>query len=99
MATKAELEAELARLREQIETLRAQTAQRPEETAPSEGTARRHLPAKLQTILDEHGIDTSNIDSLSDHLSDELVNFQRDHPVLALLSVFAIGCVVGRGLR
>lgn len=99
MATKAELEAELALLREQNETLRRQSDQRSEDKAESEDTAKNHFPAKLQDILDEHGIDSSSVEAMGGQLNAELVKFQRDQPLLALLGAFAIGCVVGRALR
>lgn len=99
MATKAELESELAALRAQNAALRSQAEQGADGAGATDKAATSGLAQKLHDVLDEHGIDTANIDALGHQLKDELSRLQRDQPLLALLGAFAIGCVVGRALR
>lgn len=99
MATKAELEAELTELRAQNTALKSQEKQAEKQPEPPEESSDLHLPAQLRDVLDEHGIDVSDAEAMGNQLVDELVRLQKDHPMVVLLGVFALGCIVGRAFR
>lgn len=85
MATKAELEAELAELRKQI-------AQR---DAPDEG-AENSAPTMLSDYMSSHGFDAKDIAELWEQLSKELGHLPQNKPLLTALGVFALGVMLGR---
>ncbi len=99
MATKAELEVELAALKAQNEALRSRAEQEPAppvETAPQSDL---HVATQLKDFLSEHGIDTTDAEAIGNQLVDELSALHKDHPLVTLLGVFALGCVVGRAFK
>lgn len=99
MATKAELEAELALLRQQNEAAKTQkeiTAESDETPGPSDSS---HLPTGLSNALREHGIDAADAEAIGKQLVDEMIKLHKEHPLVTLLGVFAVGCIVGRAFR
>lgn len=99
MATKTELEAEVALLREQNEALKSRAEQSAAQENSELPKSEVHLPAQLSDVLKEHGIDATDVEALSSQLIDEVTKLNKDHPILTLLGVFAIGCIVGRAFR
>ncbi len=99
MATKAELEAELALLREQNEALKSKVEDRSEDPDASAGSSDMHLPTPLQELLAKQGIDSSDLEAMANQLVDELAALHREHPMATLLGVFVLGCIVGRAFR
>ncbi len=99
MATKADLEAEVALLRGQNEALKSQAAQSGAQDSSKPATQDTHIPTQISDALKDHGIDPTDIENLGTHLADELTKLNKDHPILTLLGVFAIGCIVGRAFR
>lgn len=99
MATKAELEAELARLRTLNESLSSKAEQNSESKDPTDTSAQAHLAEGVQRVLDEHGIDRASVERMGGKLIEELSTLQKEYPLAVLLSAFALGCVAGRALR
>lgn len=98
MTTKAELEAELAELRQQMDEVpdaseaEADTRQEAQPEVDTNGTGH---PA-LDGILHDHGISSDEIRSLMDQFSEELGHLPQNKPLLTALGAFALGVVVGR---
>ena len=99
MATKAELEAELARLRTLNEAHNSKAGQSSQSEAPTSTSAETHFAEGVQRVLDEHGIDSASVERMGGKLIEELSTLQKEYPLTILLSAFALGCVVGRALR
>lgn len=99
MATKAELEAELDVLRQQNEALRSKAEHTAEDTEAPTDFGDSLAPNALVDVLTKQGINSSDIEAIADQLADELVTFHKDHPLITVLGVFALGCIVGRAFR
>lgn len=99
MATKAELEAEVALLRETNEALKAQAKKTSPPEDPPSPSKDTDLSTHLTEALKEHGIDTADLEALGNQLADEVTKLQKDHPLATLLGVFVAGCLVGRALK
>ena len=100
MATKAELEAELAVLKQKL-------ADRPEPLEASDNAAdssdeavsgerSREKSTAIEKILEDHGFQSSDLEDLLTQLSDELGGFPQNKPVLTALGAFALGFILGR---
>lgn len=101
MATKAELEAELALLKKEI-------AERDKLRGPSNKTARNSEPVSdarkvdevFQPMLDDalkrFGLEKGDLEDLWAKLSEELNHLPQKKPVLTLALVFGLGFVAGR---
>ncbi|WP_299893849.1 hypothetical protein [uncultured Ruegeria sp.] len=93
MATKAELESELEKLRERNASLEAQFEKDPE---PKEPPERVKSSDEIRKLLEDHGIDLSQVQSLGNDVVEEFGRLQKDYPITALLIAFSLGYVVGR---
>jgi hypothetical protein len=98
MATKAELESELADLKQEMRQRSKETQENepPEETAKSEPTASDK--SDLRQLLVGHGVDAESVEALGENLLDEMKIFQKEKPMVALVAAFAIG-LVGRASK
>ncbi|WP_425046405.1 hypothetical protein [Primorskyibacter sp. S87] len=98
MATKAQLEAELAALKAQLasrpESSTADPASVSEESA-SAGTA-EEAKDRFTELLREQGIDPTEIETLWSSLSHELEDLTRDKPLVTAIAAFALGFALGR---
>jgi hypothetical protein len=99
MATKAELESELADLKQEMR-------QRDEETQISEPLEEKSKgepvasdKSDLQQLLVGHGVDAESVEALGENLLDEMKIFQKEKPMVALVAAFAIGLLVGRASK
>lgn len=99
MATKAELEAEVAQLRQQNEALKTQKEISAESDETPEPSDNFHLPTGLSDALQEHGVDAADIQAMGNQLVDEMIKLHKEHPLVTLLGVFAVGCIVGRAFK
>ena len=88
MATKAELEAELATLTKRL----AEGAE-----AAAQGAAR--APSELSDMLKAHGIRGEDVTAALDKLSAEISNLPRTRPLLTVAGAFALGFILGRASR
>jgi hypothetical protein len=103
MPTKAELEAELEALKQEL-AARAKEAAR---TASDFGdkTAGKDLPgggpAALADLLKSHGIDVGelDLDQLWKQLSGDVGSILKNHPALGAITVFTLGFLLGRASR
>ncbi|NOE32607.1 hypothetical protein [Ruegeria sp. HKCCD7318] len=93
MATKAELEAELEKLRKRNATLEVRVNQDP---APKERDEHTKSSDKIRKLLEEHGIDLSQAQALGEDVVEEFGRLQKEYPITALLIAFSLGYVVGR---
>lgn len=89
MATKAELEAELAQLTKKL----AEGAE-----AVAQGAAAR-APSELSDMLKAHGIRGEDVTAALDKLSAEISNLPRTRPLLTVAGAFALGFILGRASR
>ncbi|PRY26156.1 hypothetical protein CLV78_101250 [Aliiruegeria haliotis] len=97
MATKAELEEELKRLREEL-------AARPDpdtdtDAEADDGGSRKGDAGKESAIdgfLSEHGLAVGDFERLLEQLSEELGALPQNKPVLTALGAFALGFLAGR---
>jgi hypothetical protein len=99
MATKAELEAEVAGLKEESRQRDSTPPPDAETAASSDASRAAAMPEGLQRALSEHGIDGQAIETMGAQLVDELVALQKEKPLVVLLGAFAVGCIVGRAFR
>ena len=99
MATKAELETELAALRsiiaEQSKALEDDARHIPEEAPEPEVSAK----SALEDVLTEHGIETDELGALWTQLSEELEGLTKNKPLVTALAAFALGFVLGRATK
>ena len=93
MATKAELEAELSKLRAQNAKLKSETEQPVNETTQHDEAS---MTDEVRGLLKEHGVDTEKVEAMGSQLVDELTALRKDYPLTALIAAFALGYVVGR---
>ncbi|WP_372573922.1 hypothetical protein [Ruegeria jejuensis] len=89
MATKAELEAELA-------ALRAQLADKPAEPDPEPAPEAEDDRSTFDRMLAGHGIDSSELDALWAQFSKELGDFPTQKPLLTTIAAFGLGFALGR---
>jgi hypothetical protein len=96
MATKAELESELADLKQEMR-------QRGEETKkdePPQGSSKSEPASSeksdLQQLLLSHGVDAETVEALGENLLDEIKTLQKEKPLVVLVAAFALGLLVGR---
>ncbi|WP_170470019.1 hypothetical protein [Ruegeria arenilitoris] len=99
MATKAELEAEVAQLRQQNEALKTQKEISAESDKTPELSDNFHLPTELSDALKKHGVDAADVEAMGNQLVDEMITLHKEHPLVTLLGVFAVGCIVGRAFK
>ena len=99
MATKAELESELADLKQEMR-------QRGEETKkdePPHGSSKREPASSdksdLHQILVGHGVDAETVEALGENLLDEIKTLQKEKPLVVLVAAFALGLLVGRASK
>lgn len=100
MATKAELEKELADLKQEL----AKSGGADDEDTQGTSTAKTADATDdnahgLKKLLADHGVDAENIESLSETLLDELKSLQKEKPLTLALAAFALGLVVGRASK
>lgn len=98
MATKAELEAELAELRQQMDEVpdaREADADKGQEAQTDPESNGSGHPA-LDRILRDHGISPEEIRGLMDQFNEELGHLPQNKPLLTALGAFALGFVLGR---
>lgn len=91
MATKAELESELAALKAEMKA-RDEESDTGETQASSSDSEADAIKAKLA----EAGLDPADIEAVWDQLKNEFGAFQQKNPMLSLVAVFALGFVMGR---
>lgn len=91
MATKAELEAELAALKAQLAATPA-AAEPTGEAEPVPGEMR----SSFDKMLAGHGIDSSELDALWAQFSKELGDFPTQKPLLTTIAAFGLGFALGR---
>lgn len=96
MTTKAELEAELEKLRSRNAQLEAKSDQSSETSTEAEPTK---TSDEIRKLLKEHGIDLSKAESLGEDVVEEFGRLQKDYPITVLLVAFTLGYVVGRAHR
>ncbi len=103
MATKADLEAELAMLRSKMAESNAAEAtdgpvETPETAEPDDTRAGGFADAKaeLERLLAPHGVSVSDVEGLADQLWEELESLPQNKPLLTAIGAFALGFVLGR---
>lgn len=101
MTTKAELEREVARLKQELSDLRAKPSPETPDEAETSATpsAEAHPASEVNRLLTEIGIDADSFDTVGEQLLDELSSLQKDKPLVVLLGAFVLGLAVGRALR
>ena len=105
MATKAELEAELAALKAEVETLAKDRSSAPRSESERgvedahEGETPPDHAAALHKLLHECGIDHDEIEGLWEQFLAELEDLQQNKPVFLALGAFALGFVLGRSSK
>lgn len=87
MATKAELEAELAELRKQMEQKVSEAA---------EAVSRNDAPDAFAEMLSRHGIGSDEISQLWNKFSEELGPLTQNKTLMAAIGAFGLGFVLGR---
>ena len=97
MATKAELEAELAALRAELAD-RSKTASDAGagDAEPASSSSGDRDPSALDRLLAEHGIEDIDTAKLLEQLSDELGGLPQNKPILTALAAFVLGFAFGR---
>lgn len=93
MATKAELEAELEKLRARNAQLEGGAEQ------PSKDDGVTKTSDEIRRLLQEHGIDLSGAEAMGEEVVAEFTRLQKDYPITVLLIAFSLGYVVGRARR
>lgn len=99
MATKAELEAELAALRAKARTADVE----PERPAPEPETPGEAADASSDTwieqVAERHGLDAAEIRPALERLAADLEDLPRKQPLLALGLAFGLGFLAGRASK
>ncbi|MDV7144523.1 hypothetical protein R3X27_17735 [Tropicimonas sp. TH_r6] len=93
MPTKAELEAELTSLREELSAARERLTQTEEESGDAPGAAERPLDWAVSQL------EGSEVDRLLKEFLAELEDVQANKPLLSLFGAFLLGYLLGRGGR
>jgi hypothetical protein len=102
MPTKAELEAELAAVKKELDASRGADATTDDGTAtdteddPDAGSGGGTGSAAIDKLLAENGIETADIRALMDAFGSELGQLPQNKPVLTALGAFGLGFVLGR---
>ena len=93
MATKAQLEAELAALKAQLADAAAKPEPEPEpEAEPTQSDEQNAFAA----LLRDHGVDTKDIEALWAQFSTELSDMPEQKPLLTAVAAFGLGFALGR---
>lgn len=87
MATKAELEQEVAELRSKLAD---------QESTQTANEADEETPGAFAEILNDHGVDADQIEALWAQFSKELGDIPQDKPLLTAIAAFGIGFALGR---
>lgn len=100
MATKAELERELAELRRQMqerpEAVAADPVEEPEPGIEPEAVPKGTGNDLIDQFLKEQGVAMEDIREVMDQFNEELGDLPQNKPLLTALGAFAIGFVLGR---
>lgn len=87
MATKAELEKEVAELRSKLSE---------QESEPEAEQAETETPGAFADILHDHGVDADQIEAIWAQFSKELGDIPQEKPILTAIAAFGIGFALGR---
>ncbi|MFD3191442.1 hypothetical protein ACFMPD_14350 [Sedimentitalea sp. HM32M-2] len=96
MATKAELEAELADLRAELERSRERLEETAADAAAAATSVVQEAPAALVDLLRAQGVGADEIAALWQRLSDELGGLPQNKPLLTAIGAFGLGFLLGR---
>lgn len=89
MATKAELQEELAQLK-------AQMAQRDAPDDVAQAKQADDATSGWGEMLRSHGLDAADTEALMTKLSEELGDLPRNKPLITAIAAFGVGFVLGR---
>lgn len=90
MATKAELEAELAELRRQLAERDRATEEHPPDVA---------TPEEAAQTADDTELDSEDWDALFKEIVEEFESLPQKRPLLVAAGIFAFGWLIGRSSR
>jgi hypothetical protein len=90
MATKAELEAELAALRRELAALRGEAADAAEDAEDEAHGMRETVTDFVASLRD------TDLDGLAKQLTDEIESAMQDKPLLTALGILLVGYALGR---
>lgn len=99
MTTKAELEAELAALKNQLNQRDSKPAPPSQRAEPAEQTASETTDIPLAGISDflkTHGLGVEDLESLWAQVNSELDGLPNKKPLLTAVGAFGLGFVLGR---
>lgn len=101
MATKAELEAELAILKQKLADRpaledRKRTTNSGDTGGSQDRGSRDALLPDLEKILSDHGYDAPDIEALWDQLSKEVKDLTDNKPLMTVVVAFVLGYLLGR---
>ncbi|MGR3661513.1 MAG: hypothetical protein ACU0CA_10080 [Paracoccaceae bacterium] len=99
MATKAELEVELAELRREMKQRDKAPKPRGSNVDTENDKGRTPEPEGLQQLLDEHGIDAESVGVFKANLLEELTELQKEKPLVILVAALALGIIIGRTFK
>lgn len=99
MATKAELQAELADLKQEMrqggeDAKKGEPPQRSSKSDPASSDK-----SDPQQLLVGHGVDAETVEALGENLLDGLKTLQKEKPLVVLVAAFALGLLVGRASK
>lgn len=94
MATKAELEAELAALRRELAALRGDAAEAADDTADEAADTAHGM---RETVTDfVTSLKDTDLDGLAKQLTNEIETAMQDKPLLTALGILLVGYALGR---
>ena len=96
MTTKAELEAELEKLRARNAQLEAKADPGADANDKPDGPQPIKTTEEIRNMLAEHGIDLSKAEAIGEEAIAEFGRLQKDYPITALLIAFTLGYTFGR---
>ncbi|MEM7319845.1 MAG: hypothetical protein AAF408_12580 [Pseudomonadota bacterium] len=96
MTSKAELAAELEKLRARRARPETEADRSPGSDPGSQAAVRLKTSDEIRSFLEEHGFDLSKLESVGEDVVEEFGRLQKDYPLTVLLLAFALGYVVGR---
>lgn len=96
MATKAELEAEIAELRREMKQRDQEVQAEKAEIAAAKDAIQPPETEGLRALLDEHGI---TADTFGENLLEQLTELQKEKPLVVLVAALALGIIVGRAFK
>jgi ElaB/YqjD/DUF883 family membrane-anchored ribosome-binding protein len=102
MATKAQLEAELAALRAKLAESQAAKATASQDAARKAADKQGSAPADADTvtsILEDHDIRPEELEDVWHQFVAELEEFPQRKPLLTAAAAFALGFILGRATR